>query len=300
MVISKGSLSADILWPGLKAVYGGIVDSWAEEYSKLFDITTSDKSHEVYLGVSGLPLFSKKAEAKAVEFADIVNGYKTTVVNSTYALGVKITEEMLEDEQYNVASDIFEDMANSKIETVEQLAGDFIDGFTTTSYYYDGGSTPVASASHTLPGGGSFSNIPSVASDFCEAALIQAGIDVATFRIGRADRKRLVKIQELFITPTDEVACWKILNSIQEAEQSNNAANFFKNKYKATVMHWTTDTDAWFAKTNIKGLVCQKRVWSKDVKRENEFLTGSLQAKDRFRLAFACYNPASIYYNEGA
>src|SRR3972149_3157090 len=102
MPIPTGSLTK-ALWPGVNAFYGETYNEWPVEYSDLFDEQKSSKAFEEIVGISGFGLAVEKSEGAGVSYDDARQSYVTRAINRTFCLGFIITEEAVEDNQYNLA-----------------------------------------------------------------------------------------------------------------------------------------------------------------------------------------------------
>src|SRR6185436_20252001 len=95
--------------PGL---FSNMVDSYERKateamWKKVCTVKTSDRAYEesAYFGGLGMPAL--KPEGEAITYDDFVQGPTKRWNHRTYALGTKITEEMIEDCLYpNVPTDM--------------------------------------------------------------------------------------------------------------------------------------------------------------------------------------------------
>src|SRR5512137_1273282 len=100
-IINTGSF-AKALWPGINAFFGAAYKEWPEEYRQLFDEEKSTKAYEEDVAVSGFGLAAEKTEGRGIMFDDASQSYIFRYVNKTYALGFIVTQEMIEDNQYDL------------------------------------------------------------------------------------------------------------------------------------------------------------------------------------------------------
>lgn len=192
MTITTGSF-AKALWPGINKWYGEAYTEWPVEYTMLFDKETSSKAYEEDVGVSGFGLAGHKPEGQPIGYDDAKQGFINRYIHKTYALGFIITEEAMDDAQYNISVLGKKDaraLAFSMRQTKEILGANVYNRAATSGYTFGDG-VVLASAAHPLVGGGTFSNVPAVAADLSEAALEQACIDIAGFVNDRASKSLL-------------------------------------------------------------------------------------------------------------
>lgn len=101
-VINTGSF-AKALWPGLNSWFGQSYKEWPEEYKFLFDEESSRKAYEEEVGVSGFGLAAEKSEGAGILFDEASQSFVMRYTNKTYTLGFVITQEMIEDNQYDIS-----------------------------------------------------------------------------------------------------------------------------------------------------------------------------------------------------
>lgn len=126
---------------------------------------------------AGPPLASQKPEGASVAISTAVEGTTWRYIVRTYAVGLVISEEMIEDNKFPKAISAAKDCVSALVRTADiDGTNVWARGFNTAYIYGDG--QPLFSSSHPLPHGGTFSNQfatplpPSVAA--VEQARIQA------------------------------------------------------------------------------------------------------------------------------
>lgn len=104
-------------------------------YPLLFKIKPSTKAYEDGMRVAGLGTFHTKAEGTPVGFDDPVSASKVRTVHTTYALGFRVTMEMVEDEQEDIIKQIPADLGDSARDHQERLAWSLVnDAFSGSTY----------------------------------------------------------------------------------------------------------------------------------------------------------------------
>lgn len=304
MPITTGSL-AKALWPGVSAWYGEKYNEWPVEYTQLFDEEKSTKAFDEDVGISGFGLAVEKAQGSGVSYDDAEQSYIQRYINKTYALGFIITEEAIEDNQYNIAVLGRRDaraLAFSMRQTKEILAANVYNRAFNSSYTFGDGKEMCAT-DHPLHAGGTFSNELAVSADLSEAALEQACIDIAGFANDRG-LKISVMPQSLHINAANMFEAERILKSVLQNDSANNAINALRSKgafpQGVKVNHYFTDADAWFIRTNCpEGLKYKNRVGN-EFKPDNDFDTGNAKFKARFRCSFGITDPRAVFGSPGA
>ena len=102
-VITSGA-HPKALWPGVKAFFG---KSYAEKKLialDVFDTMSSDGAYEEYQEETGMTAAQIKAEGSAVTYVTDAQGYTSRLINVTYGLGAKITQEAIEDNKYEAVA----------------------------------------------------------------------------------------------------------------------------------------------------------------------------------------------------
>jgi hypothetical protein len=104
-------------------------------YDRINRIETSVRAFEEKWYVSGVGSYFQKGEGGAVIFDDIIQGSRTRITMLTYALGIRITMEMREDDRWEVIDKLPADLADAGMDHMERLGHDvWNNAFTTTKY----------------------------------------------------------------------------------------------------------------------------------------------------------------------
>lgn len=302
-VISSG-VSPKLLEVGLNKIFGLAYNEWPDEYKILFDEETSTKAYEEDLSLSGTGLAVLKSEGGGITYDDMRQEFIHRYTHKTYALGIIFTEEFLEDNQYDISA-FFKKAKSLKFsmkQTMEILAANVYNRAFSASYTFGDGKA-LCAADHPTAVGGSFSNMPSVATDLSEASLEQAAIDIAGFKDSRGNLISIMP-ETLIISKENLFEAERILKSTLNEGTSNNAINALRStgmfKNGAKVNHYFTDPDAWFIRTNCpNGMKCFKRK-PLSFAMDNDFDTSNAKYKAYFRVSFGASDPRGIYGSAGA
>lgn len=247
------SMQPDLIDPLEKDIFYKRYKMWPAIYPQVFNIKSSTKAYEDAMKVSGLGTFALKPEGAPVSYDDPVSGPRRRVTHSTYALGFRVTMEMLQDDQFDIIKQMPSDLADSAKDHRENLAwGLFNDAFTGATYTgLDGLS--LCNTSHTyLKFSGVQSNMqnPGVALSVTglEAIMTQA----RTLR-DESGRRTPVRLGTLLIPPALEHLAYQLLESEKEPFTADNQVNSVKRSRSglgAVAVPFFTDTDAWFLTTS--------------------------------------------------
>jgi hypothetical protein len=215
-----------------------------------------------------------------------------------YGLGYVVTEEELEDNQYEIVSrKRIKRLAFSMRQTKEIVCANVLNR-ATTSGYTGGDGVVLLSTAHTSTNG-NWSNKLSTAADLSEAALEDMCI-----QIGQATNDRGLQIA---IRPTKLIIpinlmfdAKRILKSDYQSGTANNDINALKGMFDFTVNHYLTDTDAWFLKTDAPNGMTMFERRALSFSQDNDFDTSNAKAKATMRFSVGWTDPRGLYGSLGA
>jgi phage major head subunit gpT-like protein len=298
-VISSGA-HPKALWPGIKQWFGREYKKHPEIWSKVFEMDTSDKSYEEDVELTGFGLVPVKAEGSAINYDSETQGYVTRYINVTYGMGYIVTQEALEDDQYEkVSKRRSSALAFSAQTTKETVHGNILNRFTTAGYT-GGDGVVLGSASHPTVSG-TQSNILSTPADLSEASLEDLCVQIMNATNSRGLRIAL-EPQKLIVPPALHFDAKRIIESDQTPDTANNAKNVVAALFKGGLVTWTflTDTDQWFVQTNCpRGLVHFKRR-AGAFTTDNDFDTSNAKAKFTERYSAGWSDWRGVFGTPGA
>jgi S-adenosylmethionine/arginine decarboxylase-like enzyme len=300
--IITSSSFAKALWPGVNAWYGKSYNDYPEEWSQLFEKNNSKKAYEEDVGLSSFGLASAKPEGSSVSYDTERQGFTSRYNHVVYALGFIITREIYEDDQYDVVGKRKANALARSMRQTKEIVGANVFNRAATSGYNGGDGVTLLSASHANVTGGTWSNMPTTASDLSEAALEQANIDIAAFR---DDRGLLIaaKPSKLIIAPSNMFEAKRILGSDGRPGTDLNDTNALKTMGiipNITVNHFLTDPDAWFILTDVKDGMKYYERRGDAFEMDNDFDTENAKFKATSRYSFGWTDPRAIYGSMGA
>lgn len=301
MAITTGS-HPKALWPGVKAFFGKVYDEKPLTAAMVFDATTSDKAYEEYVEQTGFGLAPIKAEGASVSYDTDSQGYIQRLVNVTYALGAKVTQEAIDDNQYeNVAQAKAKKLARSMRQTKENVAANILNRATTAGYTGGDGKTLLATDHPTLDG--TQSNKLAVAADFSEASLEDILVQIRGAKDSRGLRIQL-KGMKLIVPPQLTFEATRVISSTNQSGTANNDINATKalGMLPGGIVIWDylTDTDAWFVKTDADDALILQQRKAMSFTQDNDFDTTNacMKAMERYTVGWADWR--GIYGSEGA
>ena len=265
--------------PGL---FSFMTSSYSEReafWSRLVTTKNSRRTYEESAYYAGLGLLTEKPEGEGISYDDFIQGPTKRWVHKTYALGVRITEEMIEDSLYpdipTEMSDMTKELGRSARETVEILVHDAYNGTTKTA----GDGNAIFYDTHTKLGGGTWSNLLTPAADLSATSLRSAIQNMETTTDDRS-KQQVVKPQTLLVAPAFEWTARELLNSAYDPESANNAINPIQSRnLKLVVDPYLTDSDAWFLIADKNPIITFMRRRVKFAK-DGDFENGRRQVQD--------------------
>lgn len=208
---------------------------------------TMKDAYEDDLETAGPGLIAEKAEGAEMDLGTIKEGVLTRYISRTFALKIIITEEAMEDNKYAEVLMAAQRLKRALWKTVDidatlMLVRAFNADFT------GGDGQPLGSATHSLPHGGTFSNIMGVPMAPSRAAVIIATSQLRKMpghdgiREGYEPRK--------VVFPVDQWGDWSVILKSTFAPEQNefNAINVVNRELDITPVpnkYWSNTTTNW-------------------------------------------------------
>ena len=269
--------------------------------------TDSKRAYEEasYWGGLGLPVV--KAEGKEITYDDPVPGFTKRWTHITYGLGMRITEETIEDILYNEIPTSMKsqsmELTASFAELWELIGHDVINTGTATTSHTAGDAGAIFATNHPNLRGGTWSNLLSPAADLSATAL-QTMIDNFTLIKNDAGRYQVIRPKWLLVHPNNVWKAEELLQSGYDPESPNNSINSIK-KWGLEVISspFLTDTDACTLIADPPnedgGIICFMRR-EVTVKQDSDFETGDLKIKATARHSIEVNKPVNLFHAAGA
>ena len=255
-------------------------DSKPTVYNQIFDEQPSDAAYEQSTSVVGMGKLAAKPEGEPITYRQPMEGFTTYGINRTFADGVSISMETVEDHQRidNILRATASTWGFSVNATREEFYAKTFNkgGFTSGDDHfkniisgvisqnadglvYDG--KPLFNLSNNTRAskqGGTYYN--GLALGLTQANLITAW-ERMTSTNNRNEKDEIVSIRPdtLLVPPALEMAARVILNSTSIPGSGNNDINVAANLVNLVTWDYLTDTDAWFLLKAKTGLVAQNR-----------------------------------------
>ena len=297
------STAANLLVEGIKLNFGTGYKQADKNYLKVFDSMPSNSETEQYQETSGFGLHSIKAEGQTSQLQSIAQGPKTYIENKSYSLRYNVSHEMLSDVKYQKALTDALDMGKSAANTIETVCMDRLNtAFSTNAADLLADGSALCANNHALSGTGGTSSNVGTASALNETSLAAAQVTITDLKDPAGNRID-VKGQMLVVSKEDEITAQKLLFSTLTIGNNNNDLNPFARSYgripKGYISSpYLTDENAFFIRTNIRGMVFQEREKPRIMEDfKNAQMTRELVSFMRFGVGV--YDFRSIYGNPG-
>jgi hypothetical protein len=289
----------ELLWPGIRKIWGDTYADWPAIYTQFFEVRSSDMAWEKDQGVTGLPLAGVKDQGSPIAYVDPYQGYQKEYVHLTYALGAAVTREMWEDEQYGVIKKLPQYLARSMRQTEEFTHHNTLNNAFTAGDWAGPDGVALCASNHPNVVAGTQANIPDTASDLTMTSLEQAFTDIMDY----VDDQQL----KIFIRPVKLIvptALWavteKILGTDRAVGSADNDINVVRGDVSNVVSPWLTDPDAWFVKTNAENCLTSYVRREAEIDRDNDFDTQNLKFITSKRWSYGFTDWKGIYGSAGA
>lgn len=291
-----------VVEPILNKVFDGVYTELPKEWDGVFRTDTGIKRrfHEEAV-LFGFGAAQEIPEGDPMVYDEGGENYVARYTYKVYGLAFAITEILAEDgDHISVGTKYSRHLAIS-MNQAEEIVGAQILNRATSASYTGGDGVALASASHPLPAGGTYSNLETAA-NLSEAAIEQALIDIS---LAVDDRNKPIQLEgeKLVIHPSNVFNAERILKSVLRPGTPDNDLNAIratgmlpKGWQKVTRL---TNTKQWHILTNApEGL---KYLPRRSLKREmlGDFETGNMRYKATKRFAFGWTDPRGAWTNVG-
>ncbi len=252
MTVFTGTI-ADALKSTLDTIIDDPTDGYERKaiFPKWCSIKQMEDHYEDDMEMGGPGLASEKAEGGEILAGTIREGYITRYIARTYALKMLITEEAMEDNKYPKVISAGRRLKRSMWKTADIDATNMLVRMF-NSAYVGGDGQPLASTAHTLPNGGTFSNVMATPMTPSRASFIIAR-SMAMKLPGHDGTIEGTDIKAVLF-PVDQWAVWEGLVGSQKAPEGNsNEINVaYKHDFELIpIKYWTNTTTNYAFVTDV-------------------------------------------------
>jgi phage major head subunit gpT-like protein len=300
--MNRATFSKSVV-PGLFAFMNSALTRRPKYYDQITKVKTSKKAYEENAYFAGLGLFAEKPEGEGIAYDSFIQGPTKRWVAKTFGLGLKISEELIEDSLYpDVPSEMGEmtkELGNSAAETLELLVHDMYNNGTSVSYHTAGDGLALFSTLHKSLNGSTWSNRSAADGALSASTLRQGFLD---FENTLSDRgiQQVQAPKILLVPPALEYTARELVHSTYTPEDNNNSINALQSRNLKIVMDpFLTSSTAWFLLGDDNPIITFMRR-SPKFAQDGDFETGDAKFKGTFRMSVECNKPIGIYMNAGA
>lgn len=235
--------------PSFRAIFHETERSFETMYQNIFHVLNSTKAFEKDTALSGIGQLEEVNELGAIPYEDATPGWDVTYVHRKFAKGRMVSQEMVDDEKFNMIAKLPRSLANAKMRTYEQAAADvfnfgFVAGGGGGAKFTGGDAKALFATDHVNRAGGV------VQSNKITTALSQTSLQaVVTAMKNRKDSKgQLIafKPDTLLVPAGLEFTARTILETTQVLGSANNDINPIKGSLNLVVWPFLTSSTAWF------------------------------------------------------
>lgn len=223
-------------------------------FPKWLDVKSMNDNYIEYYEVAGSGLAGEKPEGESIPLGTIYEGPLTRFNARTFGQRMIVSEEALEDMKYDKVIQAAKRNGRSLWKLADFDATLMLVRATNTSFT-GGDGQPLASASHVLPGGGTYSNLLATAMSPSKAALVIAAAQLMQ-QVGHDGLiDGLEPKKALF--PVQQWGIWREVlgSSFDPTPGSFNAINVINRDLNITpqpIKYWTNTTTNWALKTDAE------------------------------------------------
>lgn len=258
----------------------------ASMWKDLVTVKTSKKSKEEDVLRSGLTTLRNKAEGAQITYDTQIAGPKQSWVHMVKALGVRITEEAIDDNLYELSGgadgnlkELFYDLGESAEETIETEIAKFFNYATATTYHTTRFGYALAYASHKRLDGSTYSNY-ATSSDLTYSTF-WTNLIAAENQYNHRQQRIMKKVNKLWVAPQYEQKALEVLKSSDRPDTPNRAISAYAKSgrnIELKVWRHMTDTDSWIFQLEGRGIIF---FWSRKTRfaRDKDFQTGDIMVK---------------------
>ena len=276
----------DLLELGIRQVFVSEYELVDNQYEQIYNVVGSRKRQERDVFTSGLGTFQVKSEGRSPFFDSGQEAWLKTYIHNTWALGIEITQEGMEDDLYDFYMSMGKELGRAGAYTQQVEAFDLFNNLTATVYTANSTNYTLLSTTQFRADGGSWPNRLTNPTDLSIESLETALSTWRTSMLDQRGRKTLIRPKYLMVGPSDEWVAHRILMTEYRPGSADNDVNAVKARrdLQIFVADFLTDDGRWFllADKPQTGLRYNLRV-KREVQRRDDSRTGNLLMVSRYR-----------------
>jgi len=287
----------DLLEPGLRKIFDDRYDEIPAVFSSIFHVNNSSVDVERDSAVTGFSLLEQTAEGGAIQYEDSVQMYDVSYVHLKYTKGFKVSEELVEDDRYNIINKKPAALARATRRTAEYLAASVFNNAFSSGTGGDG--KYLCSYIHPRADGGTAQSNANTSGITLTETNLNTGLLAMRGQLDDKGMKIGVKADTLLVSPTLHKLAVELTGSSLKAGSADNDVNYYKGMLKIIDWDWISSTTAWFL---IDSSVHQVNWFWRvrpEFKKDNSFDTGMALFKTRMRCSRGFSDWRGIWGSQG-
>lgn len=276
---------ADLLEPGFKQIFDDAFQETPMVFPSIFNVESSKKQDEKTSGVTGFGLLNQTSESDSIVYEDPVQMFDTRFIHQKYTKGFKVSEELVEDDLYNVIKTKPAALGRAARRTAETSAANVLNRAFNTSYL-GGDGQPLCSTIHARSDGGS------TQSNASSTGLTLTDENLETGKIAMREQlddkgMRIQTMASRIIVPVNlEKTANIIIGSDKRAGTADNDMNVNKGKFDVIAWEYlTVNNTLWFLQDKSQSKLQWYWRIKPEFKQDNAFDTGMALFKVRTRFS---------------
>ena len=249
-----------LLEPKLRKVFYETYKEVPEQYSKIYNIKTSNKAKETDYGLGAFRPWKKfgnsfttvgnTEEMPAVEYQKIHPGLERTYIHEEFASGFMVERKFVDDEMYDVIEKLPKDLARAGRYKVEMDAASmFNDALVAspTAKIYDG--QPLFSTAHPLieaENEGLAATCSNLVAGKLSAETLKAAILLGRKQLDEAGKLMVMNFDTLVVPPALEWLAMELTKTTGKPGTELNDINVLKGALNIIVWDYLTNDEACF------------------------------------------------------
>lgn len=246
MTMVRGAFS-NLLAPGFRKVVFETYRERPTEGDKLVNMESSSRAYEEDFPIAGFGTLLQKTEGGPVAYQDAIQGAVKRYLWSTFGLGFRITQEMMEDDLYGVMGNkMSKALGRSARNNFEIITHAPLNNAFSTSFVGFEAGVSLCSLVHTTLRGQTLANRPTLDSDISLLSL-QAAIEHFDTLLDEAGLPMLLIPKWVVYNPGDHWIVQQILKTPHLPGGNQNDINQIAREGLTPMKdHYLTDPDSWF------------------------------------------------------
>lgn len=244
MAATRGKFSP-LLAPGLRSIFFKNLKIRKTEYTQWINVLKSKRAYEDEYKMAGLGQMMQKGEGEVYTMDEPLAGDTLRFTHLTYALGFRITLEMMEDDLYGVMNKLSTELSKVSSYNKDVQCASVLNNAFDSDFVGHNGIELCSIIQDDLDGGTQSNHGGAIDMDLPG---VQAALEA--FEGWTDDRSFLTDLDATWLVHAtgDIWMAGEILESEFVPDSADNAKNIVRSKFGIKPMHLKhlTDTDAWF------------------------------------------------------